>query len=142
VARQREVGLDERAPGPVERHAEAREQRRGRHARRPDRRAAGDAPARHVDAALVDAEHARARAHLDAHAAEPPLGVGREPAVEGRQQARPGLDEHDARVLGIEAPEVTRQRAPRDVGQRAGQLDAGRPAADDDEGQPVRASLG
>ena len=41
----------------------------------------------------------------------------------------------DARRFGLDVPEVLPQRVPCDFGERAGQLDAGRPAADDDEGQ-------
>ena len=44
----------------------------------------------------------------------------------------------------MDAAEVLAQRLPRDLGERAGQLDAGRPAADDDERQqpPLPAGVG
>ena len=45
------------------------------------------------------------------------------------------FDEHDARRLGADVPEVLPQRLARDLGERAGQLDAGRSAADDHERQ-------
>ena len=51
------------------------------------------------------------------------------------EQVRRALEQHDARRLGPDVPEVLAQRLPRDLGERAGQLDAGRPAADDDEGE-------
>ena len=40
------------------------------------------------------------------------------------------------RVGRIDVAEVVREAVPGDLGQRAGQLDAGRPAADDREVQP------
>ena len=39
-------------------------------------------------------------------------------------------------VRRIDAPEVARQRVQRDLAERARQLDAGRPRADDDEREP------
>ena len=57
----------------------------------------------------VDRGHERAGAHLDAERprASAPRARG-ELGREGRQDARPGLDEHDARVAGIDAAEVAR----------------------------------
>ena len=54
---------------------------------------------------------------------------------ESRQQARAGLDQHDARVAGIDAAEVVAQRHVGQLGDGAGHLDAGRAAADHDEGE-------
>ena len=54
------------------------------------------------------------------------------------EHPRRGLDEDDVRFRGIDAPEISAHRGAADVGDRAGQLDAGRAAADDDEGE-VRA---
>ena len=51
------------------------------------------------------------------------------------QDVRAAFEQHDARRLRADAAEVLPQRLPRDLGERAGQLDAGRPAADDDERQ-------
>ena len=53
---------------------------------------------------------------------------------------RAALEQQDARRLGPDVAEVLPQRLPRDLGERAGELDAGRAAADDHEGQqpPLR----
>src|SRR4051812_43503900 len=47
--------------------------------------------------------------------------------------ARPALDEQDARRLRLDVAEVLAQRLACDLRQRAGELDAGGPAADDHE---------
>ena len=62
--------------------------------------------------------------------------------VEARQDARPGFDQDHARQLRVDAPEVARQREPAHLADRAGELDAGRAAADDHERQPLLAQLG
>ena len=46
------------------------------------------------------------------------------------------LHQHHARIARIDAAEFAAQRVARDLGERAGELDAGRAAADDDEGEP------
>ena len=52
---------------------------------------------------------------------------------ERREHVRPGLEQDDAGRARIEMAEIPRERLPRDLGECAGQLDAGRPSADDDE---------
>ena len=54
-----------------------------------------------------------------------------------RQNTRRRLDQNDARVGGVDAAEVALQHRARQLGKRAGQLHAGRPAADDDNGQQL-----
>jgi len=48
---------------------------------------------------------------------------------------RAAFDEEDAGGLRVDPPEVVAQRLTGDLGERARQLDAGRPGADDHEGQ-------
>ena len=69
------------------------------------------------------------------------LRIGREVVGKARQHARAGLDQHDARLVGVDVAEVRRQRVLRQLGDGAGELDAGRAGADDDEGQQRRAPL-
>ena len=59
----------------------------------------------------------------------------------GRQHARPGLDQDDARLARIDVAEVVAQRHARQLGDGAGHLDAGRAAADHDEGEEAAAGL-
>src|SRR5262249_38070750 len=110
VARDTEVLLDEDAPRPIERHAEALRAGRAEDARRPEDGARRDLLRRgaraHGDAALVDPGHARPRAHLDAERRELAHGAPRELVVEAREEAVEALDEDDARLLGADPPEV------------------------------------
>jgi hypothetical protein len=81
MAGNRQVGLDERAAGAIERHAERLDQRRGRDARRPEHRGGGDALVSsgrlHVDAVRIDADDARLLADLHTQAAERPARASR-----------------------------------------------------------------
>ena len=61
---------------------------------------------------------------------------------EVHQDARAGLDEDDPGRLGIEPAKIAGQRPPGDLRQRAGQLDAGRTAADHHERRPGPLGLG
>ena len=54
---------------------------------------------------------------------------------ERREYRGTRLDEEDPRRARVEMPEVPCERQSRDLRQRAGELDAGRPAADHDERQ-------
>ena len=47
-----------------------------------------------------------------------------------------GVEQDDARGRGVDPPEVRAQAVARQLGDLPGHLDAGRPGADDDEGQP------
>src|SRR5579862_3503549 len=60
---------------------------------------------------------------------------GRGAFVKRRQQARACLEQNDARVAGVGFPEVARNHIDRKLLDGAGELDTGRPPADDDEGQ-------
>src|SRR6185503_17522666 len=60
----------------------------------------------------------------------------------GRQDPIGAFYQYHARPGRIDAAELALQRVPRDLRQRAGQLDAGRAAADDDEREASRAPRG
>src|SRR5205814_1953799 len=61
------------------------------------------------------------------------------------EDVRASLQQDDARRLGPNAAEILDERLPGDLGERAGELDAGWAAADDDERQqpplPIRIGL-
>ena len=59
----------------------------------------------------------------------------RSSAYEGQDPRRPS-SEDDMRLRGVDMAEVARQRVPGDLGERPGELDPGRPGADDDEPEP------
>ena len=58
-----------------------------------------------------------------------------------RHAAVGAYNEHDPCVARVEVADPARQRVARDLGERAGELDAGCPAADHDERQPGSAAL-
>ena len=78
---------------------------------------------------------------LDADTFQRALRIGREIVGEACQHARAGLDQHHACLVGVDVAEVRRQRVARQFGDGAGEFDAGRAGADDDEGQQRRAPL-
>ena len=129
-----EVGLDAHAPRPVERRAEGPRERARRDAGGPEHRARRDPHAvTQGDSLRVDGGDGRPGPHLDAEPLElPPRRVGQGLRVPGKH-ARGGLEQEHPRALGVDVAEVVRERVPRDLGDRAGELDAGRAAADDDE---------
>ena len=117
----------------------------------------GDAatPAAHSDRLRVDPLARRPRrrpgatcvtgcagAHLDAEPLEIAARRVAQRLRKRRQHGAARLDQQDARRRGIDVAEVARQRLPRDLRERAGQLDAGRAAADDDERQQRAAPRG
>ena len=75
---------------------------------------------------------------LDAELFERLLRVGRELLIETGQDARAGLDQNDARGARVDMPEILAQILMRQLGDGAGEFDAGRTGADDDEGQQRR----
>ena len=72
---------------------------------------------------------------LDAEFLKRALRVVRETVRIAVQDLWPRLDEQHARLARIDGAEVPRQRIARQVGDRPGQFDAGRTAADDHEGE-------
>ena len=101
----------------------------------PDDRLRGDDPPRGVDRSRPDVGHQRLGAHLDAQAPQLLLGLRAQALGIGGQEPRPALEQHDRGLAGIDVAEVPAQRVPPDLGDGARHLDAGRAAADDDEGQ-------
>ena len=59
----------------------------------------------------------------------------------GGKDARPGFHQNDPRFAGIDRAEVADQDVPGDLGDCPGQLDPGRAAAHNDEGQKRAAAL-
>ena len=60
----------------------------------------------------------------------------------GREELRPGLDEHDVQRLGGEAAVVARDDVSSELGEGTRHLDSRRTAADDHEGEEGRAGRG
>ena len=83
----------------------------------------------------------RRRPHLHAERFEIAHGAAAS-SVEARQDARPRLDQDHARLPRVDAAEVPRQREATHLADRAGQLHAGRAAADDHECQMRRRVFG
>lgn len=76
-----------------------------------------------------------AQQDIDPEPAERVGRNGRKPRREAWEQSRPGLDQHDVRLLWIDAPEIARQRGAGQFRDRPCQFHPGRPAADDDKPQ-------
>ena len=62
--------------------------------------------------------------------------------AEGWEDAWPRFDQDHPRELGVDVPEVARQRESAHLAQGPGEFDASRPAADHDEGQQSAAAFG
>lgn len=77
---------------------------------------------RHVADTKDVVEHARARAHFDAHAAQACLGPALEVRVEAAQNRRRALDEHDADLVRTDVLEVAPHGRTRELTQGAGGL--------------------
>ena len=75
----------------------------------------------------VDAGHARARATPSTpRRSSCACAFSRKLGRIGRQHALAALDQHHARVVRIDAAEFAAQGVARDLGEGAGELDAGR----------------
>ena len=105
--------------------------------RRPEHRARGDplAAERARPSASI-AVTTRARCAPRRRAAQLRRGARRRVSAVGRQHARRRPRAGCTRACAGRWAEVAAQSVPRDLGERAGQLDAGRAGADDDERQP------
>ena len=75
------------------------------------------------------------RAHFNAELREVAASALGEVVRKRREHARRRFEQHDARLRRIDPPEIPLHRGAADVRNCAGQLNAGRPAADDHEGQ-------
>ena len=136
MAGDRQVRLREHAPGAVELDAERLRQRRRLHARRPQDGPRGDGLVAEADLFVVELRDDRVREDFDAEAPQLRFGLRGEIGRIGREDALFPLDEDHARARRVDAAEVAEHGLPRDLGERAGELGAGRPRADDDEGEP------
>jgi hypothetical protein len=82
-----------------------------------------------------------AEPHFDAELLERASRVPRQRGGKVGQQPRPRLDEDHARPARVDRAEIARERAARELGDGAGELDAGRAAADDDDREKPRVLL-
>ncbi len=139
MARHREIGIDLRAAGAVGLAAEPARGGRGHHAGGPDDRAGIEPAVLEIDAARVARHHARRSPHLDALLLERALDVVRQVFGEGRHDARPGLDQDDARGGRIDMAEVLGEALARDLRDGAGHLHARCASSDNREGEEPRA---
>ncbi len=135
----RQVALHAHPSPVVQRHAQRAGQRGGFDARGPEHILRGDAIVAHPDGAVLDVRHEGAEHHVDADR----LQVGQRAVAElgghASQQTRRTLDENHPRRRGVDVPEVAWNRLGRDLLDGTGQLHAGGPSTDHDEGQ-LRAS--
>ena len=136
VSRDREVGVDLDASRAVERRVQAASQRRGRDARRPHHGARADETSAEPVALGGDLLHRLAGRHVHAQALELFARAPGQAFIEARQDPRPGLDQADPGPRRIDVAELALQCVACDLGQGAGQFDAGGPAPDDRETQP------
>src|SRR5204862_1139390 len=102
-----------------------RDRRRG-HAGGPQGGAGGEALGPDEDALGVDPGHAGFDADLDAEVLKMPCRLFTERGREAREDAVAALEQDDARGGRVDRAEVLRERVLRDLGEGAGQLDAGR----------------
>ena len=114
---------------------------RGDHAGTPDQGGGRDALAADDRTRLVAGGDPRPEPHLDAEPCQRLGRPGREPLVEAGEQARAGLDQHDAGILGVDPAEVAGQRMACQLGDRTRHLDPGRSAAHHDEAQEAAGLL-
>ena len=126
VTGQMELRLDRHTAYAVERNAERPGERRCGNARGPDHRARLEPAFTHRHAAPVHRGDERVLPHLDPQPLERPPRRVAEILREGREDARPPLDQHDTRLLRRNRPELVGERVTRDFGDGAGHLDAGR----------------
>ena len=89
-----------------------------------------------VDAEGIDTDDAQSHAQLDAHLLELGGGAPREVVAEGGQRLLAAVDQDDPDRRRVDAAEVLGQAPVRQLADLPGQLDAGRPGSDDDEGHP------
>ncbi len=140
VARDGEVRLDDHASRPIEfgtQSVEGLAEGRSLHPGRPDLRGRADHlrgfSVGHSGAGGVDIRDSPARAHLDAQLLELGGSLGRKWVRVMTQDLSIGLYEQDSRLGGIDRPEILVERVASHLGDRPGQLHAGRTPTDDHE---------
>ena len=98
-------------------------------------------PSARVTASPADGRDLGAEPHLDAARAQRLERVAAARRRERVQQVVLHLDQHDPGPADVEARVVLAEHHGEQLGQRAGGLDAGRPAADHHEGEPAAVEL-
>ena len=142
VAWNGQVGLDEHTPGPIHRCAERAADRCRRHAGRPEhgpglKTFAADCTASSSTLVTVAPVRTSTPSFFSA-----PRANARSGWQKGGQDVRAALDQNDPRRVGMDASKVVCEGVARQLRQRPGELDAGRPAADDDERQEAPPAVG
>ena len=79
----------------------------------------------------------RAHVQLDPQLAQVPGGQGGQLRAEHRQRRAPAVEQQDPGVLRLDVPVLAAQRLGRDLADLPGQFHAGRPGADQGEGEPA-----
>ena len=112
----------------------------GGDAGRPDHRARLDLLDRiiglRIETASALMSTTRCPQRRDAHCSSDRVAFS-ESDGESSRGSCPRLHEQDAGAPRVDDAEVAPQRVPRQLGDLSGHLDAGRPGADDDEGEPA-----
>ncbi len=119
----------------AERGVELPAECRGLHAGRPEHRAGVDPAPTELQAVLADIRDGRTGEHGDPQCLKLCLGTPRQCRRKGAEDPLAALDQQHLGGPRIAAAEITDQGVSGDLGQRAGQLHAGRPATHHDEGQ-------
>ncbi len=132
----REIGPHGDPSVAVEGNSERAPESGARDAGGPQHGARRDALAPHAHALAVDRRHLLSGPDVDADADELLAGLLAQARRVRRQDAIGTLEEDDVRLRRVDVPEVARERVLRDLAERAGELDARRPRAHDDERQP------
>ena len=126
-----QVGADHEAAALALRQAPGGHPRAGRHAGRPYGDVAGQVLAvDELDMVRGDLADASIQPHVDAAGQELGLGVLLQLGVERAEQVRRHLDQPDAHPCRVDVGEGGAEHGAAQLGQRAGQLHAGGPAAD------------
>src|SRR5262249_33936756 len=134
MAREGQIGPDRHAAPASRVDAEPGGGRRGGDTGSPDHGAAINALVADRDAIAVAARHHGAEPYFDPEPYESPRGLLGKSWRKTWQQARTAFDQNDARGRRVDMPEVAGECCLCQFGERAGELDAGRPAADDHKG--------
>ena len=143
AARHAQVRLDGDPAAAALREVEGGGQR-VRPGRRPPTRGSGTAAPRRrrsVTESAADRRDLGAEPHLDPARAQRLEGVAPARRRERVQEVVLHLDQHDPGPAHVEGRVVLAEHHGEQLGERAGRLDAGRSAADDDEGEPAAIDL-